>query len=176
MFLRRENMTLRPAVPEDADLLCRWWNDGRLMIWVGYPLGLKTSSERVWQRLAAGADDTGRLLIMEVGGWAIGEMSYRLLEGEAASVDLKIGELNWQERGYGHLFLRLLVEALFRDYQRHKIVLSADPNNARARRISEKVGFKPARFLYHSWQNQIGEWRSRVDYELTRPDFFPHGF
>lgn len=171
MLLRRENMTLRPAVPEDAELLCRWWNNGLLMLWAGYPLGLKTSPERVWRQLAAGVDDTARILIMEVGGALIGEMNYRLLENDFASIDLRVGEPEWQGRGYGQVFLRMLAEALFRDFQRKKIILSTDPNNARARRIYEKIGFKPVKFLYHCRQNQIGEWRSLVEYELDRDDY-----
>ena len=176
MLLRRENMTLRPAALEDAGLLCRWWNDGRLMIWVGYPLGLKTTPERVWQDLAARTDDTFQVLIMEVGGLPIGEMNYRLLDDETASIGIKVGELDWQGRGYGLAFSRLLVEALFRDFQCRKIVLAADPNNAPARRVSEKLGFRAVKFRYHSWQNQIGEWRSSMDCQLCRSDFSGCGF
>jgi len=171
MLLRRENLTLRAAVPEDAELLCRWWNDGRLMIWVGYPLGLKTTPERVWRELAACVDDTFRILIMEVGGLAIGEMNYRLLDNETASIGIKVCETDWRGRGFGGSFLRLLIDCLFRDFNRQKIILATDPNNAPARRLYEKLGFKPTRFRYHSWQNQIGEWRSSVDYELCRADY-----
>lgn len=31
MYLHQNTLTIRDALPADAPLLCRWWNDGKIM-------------------------------------------------------------------------------------------------------------------------------------------------
>ena len=56
------------------------------------------------------------------------------------------------------------------------IVLDTDVNNARARHVYESLGFQLIRINENSWQNQIGAYRSSVDYQLKECDFRPYPF
>jgi hypothetical protein len=42
-----ENIKIRYATLEDAEILCRWWNDGAVMAHAGFPDGLNTTEEKI---------------------------------------------------------------------------------------------------------------------------------
>lgn len=35
MFLQNNNITIRNATSKDASILCKWWNDGKVMAHAG---------------------------------------------------------------------------------------------------------------------------------------------
>ena len=47
MNLQYSNLTIRTAVPADAEQLAAWWNDGAVMAHAGFPLGLGITEEKV---------------------------------------------------------------------------------------------------------------------------------
>ena len=51
MYLHQNELTICDALPADAPLLCRWWNDGKVMEHAGFPQGLGTSVEKITQKL-----------------------------------------------------------------------------------------------------------------------------
>ena len=77
MFIRNNNLTIRNATSNDASILCKWWNDGRVMAHAGFPNGLGTSEEIIVQQLSGDTDEFHRHLIIEVDGAPTGEMNYR---------------------------------------------------------------------------------------------------
>ena len=77
MLLTNTNLKIRNATAEDAELLCQWWNDGRVMAHAGFPNGLNTTPLEIAKALSADSDDTCRRLIIEVDGSPVGEISYR---------------------------------------------------------------------------------------------------
>ena len=45
--------------------------------------------------------------------------------------------------------------------------------NERAQYVYEnKIGARKIRINENSWQDQLGRWRTSVDYEIKREDFF----
>ncbi len=64
MLLCYNNITIRNATPKDGELLCQWWNNGELMVDVGFPKGLGTTAEKIFADLATDSDDTRRRLIV----------------------------------------------------------------------------------------------------------------
>ena len=43
MKLRNDNLLIRYATKNDAAILCKWWNDGKIMAHAGFPNGINTS-------------------------------------------------------------------------------------------------------------------------------------
>jgi len=170
--LRIENksLVLRHAVPQDAEILCRWWNDGAVMAHAGFPNGLGTTAEKVARQLAADTDDTCRRLLIEYQGEAIGEMSYRNKGEHTAEIGIKICEASMQGKGLGTLCLKMLITRLFEMGYR-KIILDTNLNNLRAQHVYEKLGFEKLRVNKDAWQDQLGVWQSSMDYALTPEDF-----
>ena len=167
MFLTYENLVMRNATPEDAPLLSQWWNNGSVMAHAGFPNGLHTTVEEISQSLMLDSDDTYRRLIIEVHHIPVGEMNYRNIGNGVAEIGIKICDQSMQGKGYGTLFLKLLISSLFANgFQ--KITLDTNLNNTRAQHVYESLGFQKLRTNYNSWTNQLGELQSSVDYELLK--------
>lgn len=60
---------------------------------------------------------------------------------------------------------------MFSNYGYKKIVLDTNLNNTRAQHVYDKLGFKKIRVKNNSWENQLGELQSSVDYELVEENF-----
>lgn len=175
MHLKYKNCLIRNAEAHDAELLCKWWNDGNIMAHAGFPYGLNTNTEKIIQDIATDSDDTRRRLLIELNNLPIGEMSYRNKEDGVAEIGIKICEINQQEKGYGSILLKMLITSLFHDFSYKKIALDTNLENTRAQHVYEKIGFRKVRINYDAFKNQVGELQSTVDYVLYPADFIPLG-
>lgn len=171
MHLARGKLVIRNATSEDAEVLCKWWNDSRVMEHAGFPLGLGTTTQKIISELATDDRDHSRLLI-EIDSMPVGEMSYRRKDGNAAEIGIKICDFNEQNKGYGTIFLSMLIAYLFKEMDYEKIVLDTNMKNTRAQHVYESIGFKKVAINTNSWKNQTGELQSSIDYELNRDNFF----
>ena len=84
MNLQYRNLTIRTAVPTDAEQLAAWWNDGAVMAHAGFPLGLGITEEKVIAGLGHGR------LILEENSRLIGEACYRKTDDATAEIGSKI--------------------------------------------------------------------------------------
>ncbi len=170
MFIQNRNLIIRDAVLKDAEILCHWWNDGRVMAHAGFPNGIGISLEKLQKQLTAPEDSTVNRLIIEADNRAIGEMSYSTTEDGGAEIGIKICDETQQEKGYGRIVLSMLIKELFLiGYT--KILLDTNLNNTRAQHIYEKLGFSKVRVNKDAWKDQLGRLQTSVDYELTQTDF-----
>lgn len=170
MLLTCREITIRDAVPEDAQLLANWWNDGTVMAHAGFPMGLGTTAEKVARDIIRDTDDTRRRMLLLFRELPIGEMVYRNLGDQIADIGIKICDRDYQEIGIGRVALSLLIKYLFHSGYT-KIVLDTDLRNTRAQHVYEKLGFQKLRININSWRNRLGEWTSSVDYALTSDTF-----
>lgn len=171
MYIRKNNLIIRNATSSDAAILCKWWNDGKVMAHAGFPNGLGTTEGIIIRQLLTETDETGRTLIIEVDGMPVGEMSYRNKGNNTAEIGIKICDFSKQEKGYGKRFLSMLINVLFKDLGYKKIVLDTNLNNHRAQHVYEKLGFRKRGVNENAWKDQLGNYQSFVDYELEEKDF-----
>jgi RimJ/RimL family protein N-acetyltransferase len=169
MRLKSGKLTIRNATTEDAEILCRWWNDGAVMAHAGFPNGLGTSAEKIAASLKQDTD-LHRRLILELEGVAIGEMNYRTTAERTAEIGIKICDASQQDRGHGTTFIRMLIDYLFEHRGYDKIALDTNLKNERAQHVYEKLGFRKTATRMNSWKNQLGELQSAVEYELLKED------
>lgn len=170
MYIEFQNIVIRNASADDAETLCRWWNDGKVMAHAGFPKGLGTTVQKIEEALRQDTEDTFRRLILEIGGAEVGELSFRDF-GKSCEIGIKICDEAYQNHGYGRIVLSLFIKELFKKYER--IFLDTDLENIRAQHVYEALGFKRVKVRYNSWVNQIGVLRSAVDYELLPEHFKP---
>ncbi len=170
MYIQNRNLIIRDADIKDAEVLCLWWNDGRVMAHAGFPNGIGISLEKLQKQLAVAEDSTVNRLIIEADNRAIGEMSYSNTEDGGAEIGIKICDETQQEKGYGRILLSMLIKELFRAGYT-KILLDTNLNNTRAQHIYEKLGFSKVRVNKDVWKDQLGRLQSSIDYELTQADF-----
>jgi predicted N-acetyltransferase YhbS/RimJ/RimL family protein N-acetyltransferase/NAD(P)H-dependent FMN reductase len=172
MNLIQGNLAIRNARPSDAEQLCAWWNDGKIMAHAGFPNGLNEQPEKIRESLAKDSDETRRRHIIEINETPIGEMNYNNNGDGVAEIGIKICNFTQQEKGLGTKLLVLFIDALFTYYGYEKIILDTNVKNERAQHVYEnKLGFKRVRVRENSWVDQLGEPQSAVDYELTKAEW-----
>lgn len=173
MLLTCGAISIREARKADAQQLCAWWNDGRVMAHAGFPHGLGIDSAVVKALIAGDTDDMGRRLIIRYDDAPIGEMSYRNKGDGVAEIGIKICEESRQEQGIGTTCLTLLIHSLFmRGYR--QIVLDTNLTNTRAQHVYEKLGFRKTRVVQDAFRDQLGRMQTAVEYALI-PDWFTQG-
>ncbi|MDR2168151.1 MAG: GNAT family N-acetyltransferase [Clostridiales bacterium] len=167
MLIKDDDLTIRSATAKDAALLGRWWRNGLIMAHAGFPKGLDITDKKIARDLSCENAKIGLyVLIVEMKGMPVGEMSYRL-KGEFPSIGIKICNSHLRGKGYGTRLVNMLVGELFdRGFQ--KILVDADLENVRAQKTYERVGFIEIARHENSWKDQLGQPRGHIDYELTR--------
>lgn len=171
MFLKDGNLVIRRAKPEDAIILCNWWNDGKVMAHAGFPNGTNTSEQAIIDKLLGDDEEIHCRLILEIDGIPVGEMNYRNKGENVAELGIKICDFEKQEKGYGTRYLKMLIRYLFDDKGYKKIILDTNINNKRAQHVYEKIGFRQVEIRRDSWKNQLGELQTSIHYELSQEDF-----
>ncbi len=131
MLIKYENLTIRNAETFDAEQLCAWWNDGKVMGHAGLPNGVGCTPDEIRESLAGDTDETHRRHVIELEGKPIGEMNYRN-KGGAAELGIKICDFTEQEKGYGTKLLKVFIDALFRYYGYDEMILDTNLKNKRA--------------------------------------------
>ena len=168
MELRQNDILIRHATIKDAEILCNWWNDGKIMAHAGFPNGLNTNVEEIREQISENSDESMRLFIIEINQKLVGEMYYRNKGNNIAEIGIKICDFTEQEKGYGTKILKMFIGYLFNNLGYIKVILDTNLKNTRAQYVYEKIGFKKIRINQNSWKDQLGELQSSIDYELYK--------
>lgn len=83
------------------------------------------------------SDDASYLLILELDGLPVGEMNYRDKGLFVAEIGIKICASGKQEKGFGTLFLKMLIAHLFSNGN-EKIHLDTIVTNTRAQHVYKR--------------------------------------
>ena len=172
MLIQQDNLTIRNATIDDASILGSWWRDGRIMAHAGMPNGLSIKDEEIADKLSKETDETSRRFIIELNNNPIGEMSYHNKGNGVAEIGIKICDFSKQENGYGTKLYKMLMNCLFNDLGYNTIITSTNTNNFRAQHVYEnKIGFRKVGVAENSWKDQLGQWQSYINYEITKEEF-----
>lgn len=164
-------ITLRPAMPSDAALLCSWWADGRIMRHVGFDEGLKTDGKALAERLAAeqGKDS---LFIISIRGVPCGECNVRFSGENRCAIGIKICDSDLQGKGFGEKALRLFLQHLFSKYPLKEIEIDCLASNTRAINLYRKVGFTVTKHHGAGWVDPNGRSLGTVDLVISRAQMY----
>lgn len=166
-LLKHENLIIRKARVSDAKQIATWWNNGALMVHVGFPYGLGVTEKEVINTIKRG------LLIIEIENKLIGECNYHNVADDVAEIGIKICELDFQNHGIGKKALSMLIDWLFSNGY-SKIILNTNLLNKHAQHVYESIGFHKVGININSWKDQLGLLQSSVDYELLKKDFISY--
>jgi|GEM_PF-50212 len=170
--VKANDIILRNARVSDIKLLTDWWSDGVVMEHAGFPNGLVINKESLRRKyIVRNVSQKEARLVIEYQNKPIGEMSFRLVANATYMIGIKLCEQTKQNIGIGTTCLITLFDYLFEQCHAMKIVLDTMVENARARKVYERLGFKFIRINKDCFTDQLGNLRSSVDYELIKTDY-----
>ena len=175
-MIRGERVELRPFRREDLPQLRRWHGDGAVMRYWGERLPLVREDDFAADLAPGGRFTTfgadGYFCICDETDRPIGLVQY---EGSAArdrrvQMGILIGDRDAWGKGYGPEAVVLLLNWLFNHRGLHRIWLTIQANNARARRAYEKVGFvHEGTYREHNFYD--GRWHDEDLYGILADEF-----
>jgi len=133
----------------------QWWNDGDDTL---EKVALHYGNE----------DDVGRFILVEESNGVennIGYFQYYFASDNSIGIDQFIGEENYLNKGVGEKAINIFIELIKREHQPDSIILDPSPDNKRAIRCYEKVGFKHYE-IEKSEKNENGEMAYLMRYEI----------
>jgi ribosomal-protein-alanine N-acetyltransferase len=142
MIFQTPRLTIRKTGTSDADvdLFYRLWTNPEVMVFVGFPRGLKITREQVRQDIA-NADDSeyDRMLIVQLrnSDQPIGECKLGLPDDDAVShTDIKLLPEFWRQ-GYGSEIKRGLIDYLFTYTDCKAVRATPNRNNVASQKMQE---------------------------------------
>lgn len=175
-MIRGRRVTLRPFRRDDLPALRRWFDDSEVMYYWGdqQPLVSETLFEA---DLAPGGRLTtferdGVLCICDETERPIGFLEYTGSDRRHlhASLGILIGERDAWDKGYGSEAIVVLLNWLFNHQNLHRVWLSVQDNNPRARHVYEKLGFvHEGTWRKHEFYD--GVWNDEHIYGILRDEF-----
>jgi len=175
-MLHGPRVTLRPWTKDDITTLRRWHGDPEVMRYWGERAAL-VSADRFEAEMAPGGDFTkfgenGYFCICDEHGRAIGRIDYGglALPECRAELSILIGEKDAWSKGYGTEAIVVLLDHLFNEMNAHRVWLEVFPDNLRAQRAYEKVGFVREGTMRENFYAE-GRWQDEHLYGILRPEF-----
>ncbi len=160
------------AQKNDAPIFHRWWNDGNLMVSVGFEDGLNISLQKIEQQIEKSFIDPEATKLMIVYHKAtktpLGEASFGEFNPKDKSmrIGLKIGDLTQQGKGYGKELTRGLCQYIKTAYHVNTIYIDTLLDNKRAQKLYESLGAETLEIKRRFWKDPKGKWRDVIFYRL----------
>ncbi len=165
-----ELVRLRARDAGDAATFHRWFNDPEVTTWLGerYPISLAREAKLLDSRAPPGYQRTAFAVETLAERRLVGNCELQAnIENRCGTVGIAFGE---REAGFGSDAMRVLCRFGFDMMNLHRIDLTVDATNARARHVYRKLGFeeegelRERRFIR-------GQWRGTVWMSLFRNEF-----
>jgi FMN phosphatase YigB (HAD superfamily)/RimJ/RimL family protein N-acetyltransferase len=134
---------LRPVASADHPFLQTLWNDGRVMRYVGFPVGLGMTGEKMttwWE--GCGRWTATHLLIETLAGAPIGETGWGF-PGDPGLLECKLAAARWGQ-GYATEALETLSGYVWEHTALEHLSVTPHPENQAARQLYRRLGFSPA--------------------------------
>lgn len=115
-----------------TDHVKQWWNDG------------DDTLEKVALHYGAEEPDIARFILIESKGRGespLGYFQYYIVSKEIIGIDQFIGEADHINQGIGTAAIELFIERIVSRHRPQQIIIDPHPENKRAIRCYEKVGF-----------------------------------
>jgi RimJ/RimL family protein N-acetyltransferase len=140
-----ERVSLTPLRPGDSDAMFRWIND-RDLVQQNAPFEpVDRASHDEWFERIQRTDDVEIFAIrLTEGDRLIGTCQLNEIDRDGGScrLQIRIGEAEGQDRGYGTEAVRLLLAHAFDQLGLDRVRLDVFETNRRAIRVYEKAGFR----------------------------------
>ncbi|NLY54851.1 MAG: GNAT family N-acetyltransferase [Firmicutes bacterium] len=139
----QDKIIIQVTREDDLKNIMRLWNNGEVMQWVGYPdgLGITMTQLKEWLVRTVQPPQRCHYSIFLADGSYCGETFYRVApDTGVAALDIKLLPTA-QGRGIAYRALAFTINQAFQTGQAARVYVDPHPDNARAWRLYERLGF-----------------------------------
>lgn len=179
MVFETPRLIIRKATTsnEDVEMFFNLWTNPRVMVYVGFPDGLKITHEEIKENIS-GEDNTEfnkkLVVILKDGAHLIGECKLGLPDQDGISeTDVKLFPERWDNK-YGVELKQGLVGYLFTHTDCKTITASPNKNNIASHKMQEAVGGKKVGEGLYKFPEKMRDYTIDVPYYVyivTREDW-----
>ena len=175
MDLETKRLLLRPVKPEDKSDVFEYRSDAEANKYQGWipktiedveifisKIAKKFNEPKSWFQFVIIEKDSQRIL---------GDIGVHFFDNENKQVEIGC-TLNkiFQNKGFATEAVKEVIDYLFKELNKHRIIASIDPNNKSSIRLVERIGFrKEAHFIESLFIN--GEWCDDLIFALIEKDW-----
>lgn len=175
MKLESERLILRPININDKAEIFAYRSDKETNKYQGWIPETIADVESFINNIAKQIDEPGtwfQFSIIEKNSEKIvGDIGVHFWDKENRQVEIGCTlNKNFQKKGYASESLKRIIDYLFTELNKHRIIASIDPNNENSVRLVERIGFrKEAHFVESLFVNE--KWVDDLIYSLIEKDW-----
>lgn len=175
IILETARLTIRPIAPGDTSGVFAYRRDREANQYQGWIPECLEDVEQFIANISKQIDEPETwfqfVLIEKEGGRIIGDVGLHFFGKENRQVELGCTlSKDFQKKGYATEAVGKLIDFVFHDLNKHRMIVSIDPANTNSIRLAERLGFrKEAHFRESLWLN--GEWVDDVVYAILAKEW-----
>ncbi|MGJ1211405.1 GNAT family N-acetyltransferase [Sphingobacterium multivorum] len=175
MRIDSERLAIRPIMPEDSRAIFGYRSDKETNKYQGW---IPDSLAEVDEFIAKNPNtfnlpESWFQLVMtdKIAKAVIGDIGVHFFGAEHLQVELGCTiKKEFQQQGYAKEGLKTVIEALFRQYHKHRITASVAPENKASRQLLTSLGFRQeAHFVKSYFHN--GQWEDDVVFAILAEEW-----
>ena len=175
MKLESDRLILRPVHINDKTEIFAYRSDKETNKYQGWIPETIEDVESFIDNIAKQINEPGTWfqfsIIEKKSGKIIGDIGVHFWDKENKQAEIGCTlNRNFQKKGYATESVRKIIDYLFTELNKHRIITSIDPNNENSVRLVERIGFrKEAHFVESLFVN--GKWVDDLIYSLIEKDW-----
>jgi len=171
--LTTDTLELRPIAPQDAQAIFAYRSDSSTNRFQNF---IPSKLEEVHDFIAEKAEDMNEIgacfqlvIIHSESAKIIGDIGLYFLDDAQVEVDITLAKA-YHNKSYATEALTTIIDLLFKQVHKHRIIASTDPRNSSAIRLLERLGFRQEAHFIQSYYYQ-GEWLDDVQFGLLSSEW-----
>lgn len=145
-FIKSNRIIIKPITDDDLPMLMTWWNDGRVMVHVGYPqgLGLTINDMKTYMKKWRNDQTSIRMIICLKDATPIGETAFHNYRPELkeTEIGIKICRPELWGQGLGTEALQAMTNYAFLHLGVKRVLLNPSKTNIRIIHVNQKCGYR----------------------------------
>jgi len=175
MLLETKRLIIRPIKIEDKNEVFKYRSDretNKYQGWIPTTLSdVETFIGKISKQINEPKTWFQFIIIEKETQKIIGDLGIHFFDNENKQAEIGCTlNINFQNRGYATESIKRVIDFLFKELKKHRIITSIDPDNKNSIRLVERIGFrKEAHFVESLFIN--GKWVDDLIYAMIEKDW-----
>jgi RimJ/RimL family protein N-acetyltransferase len=175
MILETKRLIIRPITIEDKNELFEYRSDretNKYQGWIPTTLSdVETFIEKISKQINEPETWFQFIIIEKETQKIIGDLGIHFFDNENKQAEIGCTlNINFQNKGYATESVKRVIDYLFKELKKHRIITSIDPENKNSIRLVERIGFrKEAYFVESLFINE--KWVDDLIYAMIEKDW-----